>query len=71
MNFLADSEAPELVVLNPQLHQWLDDNLNISGTITDALGVRRAEYSLDGGETWQEITLKGEAKGLNGSACFR
>ena len=64
MNFLADSEAPELVVLTPQLHQWLDDNLNISGTITDALGVRRAEYSLDGGETWWEIMLKGEAKGL-------
>ena len=64
MNFLADSEAPELVLLTPELHQWLNDNLNISGTITDALGVRRAEYSLDGGESWKEIMLKGAAKGL-------
>ena len=64
MNFLADSEAPEVVVLTPELHQWLDGGVKISGTVTDALGVRRAEYSLDSGETWREIMLKGEAKGL-------
>ena len=64
MNFLADSEAPELVLLTPVLHQWLSDTVNISGTVTDALGVRKAEYSFDGGETWQELLLKGDAKGL-------
>ena len=64
MNILADSEAPELVLLTPELHQWLSDHVNLSGTVTDALGVRKAEYSLDGGETWQEILLKGDAKGI-------
>ncbi len=64
INILADSEAPELVLLTPELQQWLSDYVNISGTVTDALGVRKAEYSLDGGETWREILLKGDANGL-------
>ena len=64
MNFLADSEAPELVLQTPLLHDWLSDIVKLSGTIADALGVRRAEYSLDGGESWREILLKGDAKGL-------
>ena len=64
MNFLADSEAPELILLTPELHQWLGKSVKISGTIADALGVRRAEYSLDGGESWRELMLKGNAKDL-------
>ena len=64
MNFLADSEAPQLVLQTPQLHDWLSEVVNVSGTIADALGVRRAEYSLDGGETWRELLLKGDANGL-------
>ena len=63
-NFLADSEAPQLVLQEPVLHQWLSDAVKVSGTIADALGVRRAEYSLDGGDTWRELTLKGDAQGL-------
>jgi len=64
MNFLADSEAPQLILQTPELHQWLNDTVNISGTIADALGVRRAEYSLDGGASWRELMLKGDAQGL-------
>ena len=64
MNFLADSEAPQLVLQTPQLHDWLSDVVKVSGTIADALGVRRAEYSLDGGETWRELLLSGDANGL-------
>ena len=63
-NFLADSEAPQLILQEPVLHQWLSDSVKVSGTIADALGVRRAEYSLDGGDTWRELMLKGDAKGL-------
>ena len=63
-NFLADSEGPQLVLQEPVLHQWLSNAVKVSGTIADALGVRRAEYSLDGGDTWREIMLKGDAKGL-------
>ena len=63
-NFLADSEGPTLVLQTPVLQQWLSDTVNVSGTIADALGVRRAEYSLDGGETWKELLLSGEAEGL-------
>ncbi|MBR3645499.1 MAG: hypothetical protein IKN54_03700, partial [Lachnospiraceae bacterium] len=64
MNFLADSEAPELVLQTPVLHDWLSDVVKLSGTIADALGVRRAEYSLDGGESWHELLLKGDARNL-------
>ncbi|MBR5400170.1 MAG: hypothetical protein IK102_00035 [Treponema sp.] len=64
MNFLADSESPELNLQTPQLHDWLGNTVKLSGTIADSLGVRRAEYSLDGGGTWRELMLKGEAKGL-------
>ena len=63
-NFLADSEGPELILQEPVLHQWLSSAVKVSGTIADALGVRRAEYSLDGGDTWQALNLKGDAKGL-------
>jgi len=63
-NFLADSEGPQLVLQEPVLHQWLSNTVRVSGTIADALGVRRAEYSLDGGDTWRELMLKGDAKGL-------
>lgn len=64
MNFLADSEVPDLKLLTPELHQWLNNSVNISGTVADALGVRKAEYSLDGGGTWRELMLKGDAKGI-------
>ena len=63
-NFLADSEGPQLVLQEPVLHQWISNTVRVSGTIADALGVRRAEYSLDGGDTWRELMLKGDAKGL-------
>ena len=63
-NFLADSEGPQLILQEPVLHQWLSNTVRVSGTIADALGVRRAEYSLDGGDTWRELMLKGDAKGL-------
>lgn len=63
-NFLADSEGPELILQEPVLHQWLSSAVKVSGTIADALGVRRAEYSLDGGDTWHALNLKGDAKGL-------
>ena len=64
VNFLADSEAPELHVLTPELHQWLGNTVKISGTVADALGVRKVEYSLDNGATWNDLKATGDAKGL-------
>ncbi|MBO4639222.1 MAG: hypothetical protein J5710_05645 [Treponema sp.] len=64
MNFLADSESPQLVLQTPVLHDWLSSSVKLSGTIADALGVRRAEYSLDGCETWRDLQLNGDANGL-------
>ena len=60
INILADSKAPVLVIQTPVLNQWLGDNISITGTIQDDLGVRVAEYSLDKGETWKPLELKGD-----------
>lgn len=64
LDFLADSTCPELKVLTPELHQWLGDFVNISGTVTDALGVRKVQYSLDNGGSWNDLDVKGDANGI-------
>ena len=57
LNFLANSSAPELVVDTPQLFDWVGNSFTLKGTATHPLGVRSIEYSLDNGETWENIDL--------------
>lgn len=59
MNFLADSEYPEVVLQTPVIHQWVGDLIKISGTAADSLGVREVEYSLDNGANWTPFVISG------------
>lgn len=52
-NFVADNTLPELVLLTPQLFNWVGNSIKLSGTVAHPLGVKSVEYSLDNGETWE------------------
>jgi len=58
LNFVVDSAAPELKIETPSLHDWLGNNVIISGTAADVLGVKSIEYSLDNGATWEAFELR-------------
>ena len=57
LNFVVDYAAPELKIETPALHEWVGNEIKISGTAADVLGVRTIEYSLDNGATWESFTL--------------
>lgn len=57
LNFIADSNNPDLNLSAPELHAWVKDKFTLSGTAADALGVRKVEYSLDNGETWTKLSI--------------
>lgn len=66
-NFTKDSGAPDLKIETPEMQQWLNNNVKLSGTVADTIGVAKVEYSLDNGETWNNIsftTAKGDARGV-------
>jgi len=57
LNFVVDSAAPELKIVTPVLREWADNQIKISGTAADVLGVKAIEYSLDNGATWEAFLL--------------
>ena len=56
-NFIANTNAPELNLVTPELLQWVDNTLKLSGTAAHPLGIRTVEYSLDNGQTWEAFDL--------------
>ena len=56
-NFYADTAAPVVNLVEPVFAQWLGNSLKISGTAADPSGILKAEYSLDGGETWADFSI--------------
>ncbi len=68
-NFIADSNIPELKIVTPELFRWVKNNLHISGTVADVMGVRRVEYSLDNGENWEAIAIP-SSRATSASATF-
>lgn len=57
LNFLADSAVPEVHIQTPELHQWLGNSVKISGTATDVNGITGIQYSIDGGENWNDAKI--------------
>ncbi|WP_051537837.1 Ig-like domain-containing protein [Treponema sp. C6A8] len=57
VNFDADTSAPVVNLVEPVFAQWLGNTLKVSGTAADPSGIAKAEYSFDGGETWEEFPL--------------
>lgn len=57
LNFIVDSGAPELVISTPKNQQWVKNMLRITGTVVDSSGIKSGDYSIDGGETWNPISI--------------
>ena len=58
LNFIADTNNPQLVLNTPSLYQWVRNSVTISGTAAHDLGIRSVEYSIDGGENWTNFPIK-------------
>jgi hypothetical protein len=59
LNFSVDNSGPVLNLVEPVFGQWLGDIFKLSGTVADPSGISFIEYSLDCGETWQDIRYSG------------
>ena len=57
LNFIANTNAPEIKFVTPELFQWVGNTLRLSGTAAHPLGIRAVEYTLDNGETWEAFDL--------------
>ncbi len=57
LNFIANTSAPEINFVTPELFQWVGNSFKLSGTAAHPLGIRAVEYSLDNGETWTAFSL--------------
>ena len=57
LNFIANTSAPEINFVTPELFQWVGNTFRLSGTAAHPLGIRAVEYSLDNGETWESFDL--------------
>ena len=59
LNFSVDNTGPILNVTEPLFGNWLGNAFKLSGTVADPSGISFIEYSLDAGETWQDIRFNG------------
>lgn len=57
VNIIVDSGAPEVHITTPELHQWVKTSIKISGTASDYSGIKSGEYSIDGGQNWQPMSI--------------
>ena len=60
LNLIVDSAAPEVEVVSPQNNQWVQSRISLSANVTDANGIGTVEYSVDGGETWRDMSSSGD-----------
>lgn len=58
VSFIANTSAPVITLTTPETNQWLRNSVTLSGNATHALGVRKVEYSIDGGENWKSFSIK-------------
>ena len=57
LNFLSDSESPEVYLQTPRQQEWANDFIHLSGTAADSLGVRSVEYSFNKGISWTPLEI--------------
>lgn len=63
VRLIVDSGAPEVNISTPAPHAWVKRSVRLTGTVADPNGIKSADYSVDGGETWVPLALTLTGKG--------
>lgn len=56
INLQVNSAGPEIVVVKPEMHQWVQGSFELAVGAYDENGVASVEYTLDGGEVWKLLS---------------
>ena len=59
VNLVVDTEAPNVEITSPANQVWVQTGTNLAVNATDANGIAKVEYSLDGGESWIDMKSSG------------
>ena len=59
VNLVVDTEAPQVEITAPANQVWVQTGTNLTVNATDANGIAKVEYSLDGGESWIDMKSSG------------
>ena len=59
INVLIDSEAPVLEIVSPTNQIWIQTSTTLTVNASDANGIAKVEYSVDGGSSWADLRLNG------------
>lgn len=56
VNLLVDDDAPSVEIVTPETKKWIQKNTSLNVRATDANGISTAEYSTDGGASWNRLS---------------
>ncbi len=59
ITLVVDSEPPALEITAPKNHLWVKNSTPLNVTASDANGISKVEYSIDGGESWVDMKAAG------------
>ncbi|MBQ9207206.1 MAG: hypothetical protein IJ158_10925 [Treponema sp.] len=59
VNLVVDSTAPDVEIVSPKNHLWVQTSTTLTVNATDVNGIEKVEYSIDGGETWSDMRSNG------------
>ena len=59
VNLLFDGRLPDVTIVSPTAHQWVQNTVVLEVQATDESGIAKVEYSFDGGENWGTFSRHG------------
>mgnify|MGYP002855997907 CR=1 FL=1 len=65
VNLVVDSQAPFVEILSPANHLWVQEETPLKVNVSDANGISKVEYSLDGGQSWAIMKVNGSEYSAN------
>lgn len=68
INVIVDSSKPELEILEPANHLWVQSSTSLKVKATDINGIAKVEYSVDGGASW--VSMTGSASQYSANLSF-
>ncbi len=60
VSVLVTSSVPNLTIDSSIPYKWVKDTVTLFGTADDASGIQSLSYSLDSGETWNDIDVRAD-----------